>query len=247
MIRIIRQLECLYFMVEALTASLRVLGWASLLLFAFQILTAFVINELLFSFYFYQDGLDEQKKLEVFKYFGSFARSLLTTFEMAIGNWPVPARVLFENVNEWWILFFLIHKLFVGFAVLGVVNAVFVQETFQVASTDDLVMVLKKQRHMETTRKKLENLFSAADTNVDAKVSRDEFRNLLAHDEVKVWLASMDYFPSDPEALFDMLDNDGSGQISAVEFLTGMVKLRGYARAMDLVCLMDHSQVQDKK
>ncbi len=238
MIRIIRHLECLYFMEEALTASLRVLGWASILLFAFQILTAFLVNELLFGFYFYQDGLDEQKKLEVFKYLGSFSHCLLTTFEMAIGNWPVPGRVLFENANEWWILFFLAHKLIVGFAVLGVINAVFVQETFQVASTDDLVMVLKKQKYMEVTRKKLEKLFSAADTDVDAKVSCDEFKSLLAHDEMKMWLASMDYFPSDPEALFDMLDKDSSDQLSAVEFLTGMVKLRGYARAMDLVCLM---------
>jgi hypothetical protein len=246
MINVIRQLESLYFMIRALSGSLKILGWSCLLLFAFQMLTAFLITETLGAFYFPRNDLDHEDETAVFEYFGSFARSLLTTFEMAMGNWPVPARVLFERVSEWFILIFLAHKLTVGFAVLGVINAVFIQETFQVAATDDLTMVLKKQKHLKTQRQKLERLFHAADTSQDGRIQREEFTKMLQHQDVQLWLASMDYHANDPEGLFDLLDHNGSNDLSAVEFLKGMVVLRGTARAMDLVGLVNMQLEHDR-
>jgi len=242
LVRIAQHVENLYFMLMALKGCWRALGWSCAILLAIQAFTACVISQILFATYFSDEGRPIAERREVFNYFGSFARSLLTTFEMSLGNWPTPARVLFENVNEWFMWVFLVHKLVVGFAFVGVINAMFVQETFQIAMTDDLTMVLKKQRHLRTQKAKLEKLFEAADSDHDGRVSRTEFACVLRHHDVRLWLASMDYDPKDPDYLFDLLDQNDSGDLSATEFLKGMMHLRGFARAMDLLHVSKSNQ-----
>jgi hypothetical protein len=244
LIKIVQYLENLYFMVRAINGCWKALGWSCAILMALQAFSAFVITQLLFTTYFSDEGRPIEERREVFLYFGSFVRSLFSTFELAMANWPTPARVLFENVSEWFMWLCLLHKLVVGFAFIGVINAIFVQETCQVAQTDDLTMVLKKQRTLRTQKKKLDKLFFAADSDGNGRVSRPEFAKLLGHDDVKLWLASMDYSPMDPNYLFNLLDVNDSGDLSATEFLKGMNRLRGYARAMDLLHLgQQHDQV----
>ncbi|CAK0834154.1 unnamed protein product, partial [Prorocentrum cordatum] len=237
LVKVVRYVENLYYMVRALNGCWKALGWSAVLLLALQAFTSVVISQILFATYFLDDRRPIDERQEVFVYFGSFTRSLLTTFEMTMGNWPTPARVLFENVSEWYMWMFLLHKFVVGFAVIGVINAMFVQETFQVAMTDDLTMVLKKSKQMRTQKAKLERLFMAADSDGNGRVSRNEFATILMHDDVRLWLASMDYATKDPNFLFDLLDQNDSGDLSASEFLRGMTRLRGFARAMDLVHL----------
>jgi len=239
LIKFMKKLDALYLMVSALQSSVPFLGWAIVVLFILQTLTAFVINLILQNWYFgaSQFPIDERRIL--FGYFGTFARALLTTFEMAMANWPVPARLLVENVSEWFIVLCLFHKLFMGFAVIGVINAVFNQETFRVASTDDITMVRRKQHGVNMLRKKLKKLFSFADADNDGLVDFNEFQHVLAEEEVKLWLSSMEYDASDPHLLFRLLDADKSGYIGVDEFIKGMTHLRGQARAMDLLAMMN--------
>merc|ERR1739848_399971 len=100
LMRFVERLDALYLMISALRSSMGVLGWAIVLLLIMQTLTAFVINNCLQIWYFphIEFPIGERKKL--FAYFGTFSRALLTTFEMAMGNWPVAARLLVENVSK---------------------------------------------------------------------------------------------------------------------------------------------------
>ena len=41
-------------------------------------------------------------------------------FEVTLANWPPAARLLAENVSEWFMLFGVLHKLAIGFAVVSV-------------------------------------------------------------------------------------------------------------------------------
>merc|ERR1719401_1784443 len=98
---------------------------------------------------------------------------------MAMGNWPVAARLLVENVSEWFVVLCLFHKLTMGFAVIGVINAIFTQETFRVAATDDVTMVRRKQKGINMLRRKLKKLFQQADTDCDGRIYKHEFVNVL--------------------------------------------------------------------
>ena len=43
-------------------------------------------------------------------------------FEITLANWPPASRLLVENVSEWFMLFGVLHKLTIGFAVVSVVS-----------------------------------------------------------------------------------------------------------------------------
>ncbi|CAK0883495.1 unnamed protein product [Prorocentrum cordatum] len=104
LLRIVRYLnnaafDSLYIMVTSLRGSMMILAWSFLLLLMFHVVLALVVNQALRLWYFQESQAEEQT--EVFVYFGSFSRSLLTMFELTLANWIVPARVLMEKVNEW--------------------------------------------------------------------------------------------------------------------------------------------------
>lgn len=49
-------------------------------------------------------------KEELFLYFGTCTRSLLTMFEITLGNWPPVARLLQDHVHEAFVAFSILHK-----------------------------------------------------------------------------------------------------------------------------------------
>merc|ERR1719265_2148536 len=99
-------------------------------------------------------------------------------FEITLGNWPVIARLLSEEVSQWFIILCLVHKLTVGFAVIGVITGVILQETFKVAQTDDIIMLRTKRTASGVLRKKMSDLFEALDADGDGSLSAAEFTSL---------------------------------------------------------------------
>merc|ERR1711908_238447 len=103
----------------------------------------------------YFDSTDDPARMEVFLFYGTFSRALLSMFEITLGNWMPPCRALVENVNEWYCIFFVLHKLVIGLSVLAVINGVFIQETFKVAGQDDWLMTVQKERLIRTHSRKM--------------------------------------------------------------------------------------------
>ena len=48
---------------------------------------------------------------------------------------------MMQDVSELYVIFALVHKLVIGFAVVMVITGVFVQETMTVAQTDNTIMI----------------------------------------------------------------------------------------------------------
>jgi len=89
-------------------------------LFLVQILQATYFDEIKAS-----DLTEEELKKhhEIYEYFGTCTRCMLSMFEITLGNWPPIARLLSEEVSEWFTLVCLAHKLTIGFAVIGVITS----------------------------------------------------------------------------------------------------------------------------
>ena len=49
-------------------------------------------------------------------------------------------------LKEYYAIFSVAYKLIIGFAAVGIINAVFMQETFKVAASDDKLMMRQKAR-----------------------------------------------------------------------------------------------------
>jgi Ca2+-binding EF-hand superfamily protein len=240
LVRVIRTLQgfdSLYLLMTTLKGCLWILGWSTIFLYCIQMLIAFVMCFILNETYFNRDDVPEKEKLEVFEYFGSFTRAMLSMFELTLANWPPVCRLLVENVSEWFMLFFIAHKLTIGFAIIGVINGVFMQETFRVASTDDRIMVRQRERDLKVHTAKMSKLFSAADSSGDGEIDLEEFQEILQDPDIVLWLASMEITVRDPETFFDLLDVDGDGSLTPEEVVKGCLKMRGGAKSVDVLGL----------
>jgi hypothetical protein len=65
---------------------------------------------------------------------------------------------------------------------------------------------------------------------------------LVKHDKVKLLLGKLGVDAGDSQALFHVLDDDGSGHIPRDEFISGIKKVKGEARSMDLIPLVNHTK-----
>jgi len=236
LVRTVEGFDHLYLMTTAIKGSVRILAWALALLLLIQLTIALIVGQVLQVVYFEDSSMQssEEKKHKIFEYFGTFWRSLLSMFEITLANWPPICRLLSEEVSEWFMLLCMVHKLTIGFAVVGVINGVFMQETFKVASTDDVIMVRQKEKAMRRHRDNMESLFRGLDNSGDGKVALKEFRSLAKYPSVKAWLASMEIRTDDLDTMFHLMDGDKSGEITFEEIVHGMERLKGHARSLDL-------------
>jgi len=232
--------DSLYLLTTSLKGSMTILAWSFALLIILHVLLALAVNQALVGWYF--EERQAEKQIVVFEYFGSFSRSLFTMFELTLANWAIPARLLMENVHEALSVYAVLHKMVLGFAVIGIVNAVFVQETFKVATLDDSVMVRQMYRKERTHIAKMRRLFIEADADHDGTIDRDEWLSICNDEWVQIWLKSQDIDAKDPVKLFNALDN-GSGMLTAEALIEGTARIKGENSPMAVTKLV--SEVRD--
>jgi len=110
------------------------------------------------------------------------------------------------------------------------------------AARDAEIMVRERSKKSRRMQLELNELFARADVSNDGAITLDEMQDLMQLPKVQLWLSELGIDASDTRALFDLIDGDGSGAISRNEFLLGMTKLKGEARAQDLVPLVTMSK-----
>ncbi|CAE7190439.1 SCN11A, partial [Symbiodinium pilosum] len=213
LMRTMQGFDALYIMTTAMYGSLVVLFWSFMLLLLVQTTIAFCLAQILGGF-FHATDVPASKKIEVFEYFGTASRAMFTMFELTLANWTIVGRSLQENVSEYFAVFNVAYKLVVGFAAVGIINAVFMQETFKVASSDDNVMMRQKERDLRLHTKKMQTLFDAADESGDGVIDIDEFRKIFELPEIRTWLSAQELPVQNPDLLFTLLD-DGDGGLTA--------------------------------
>merc|ERR1719382_618592 len=155
-------------------------------------------------------------------------------FELAFANWTVIARFLMENVADAWALVVILFKLTIGFAMIGILNSVFMQTTFSATENDNDIMAAKKRRADQAHRSKMTDLFELADDNRDGFIGRRDFAKVLQDPAMRLWISSMGLDVSDGPLLFDLI-GDGrtkeKGVIYKEEFVAGTARLRGPAQS----------------
>jgi hypothetical protein len=228
-------------MTKSLMGSITTLGWA-IVIFAFALtFFALIMYYLIWEFYIHDTDMHFEYRQALWTYFGTFMRSLFTMFELTFANWPPVARLLIEDFHAIFIPLMILYRMLFGFAVVGVINSVFIQETFKVAAFDDNIMLRQRRKEKLEQFDKMQRLFNSADAlqtgKLDAKQLADVFRDPLVND----WLAAMEFpvFTSVNEIkqLFDALDTDSDDYITSDDLVEGFARLSGSARSFDLIYL----------
>lgn len=232
MVHMTNMLASLHLLVKCLIASCNMLFWSFCLLTFLQCVAGLVISTLCRGF-LQDESVSVELRQEVYLYFGTFSRTILTMFEILFANWGPPCRILVENVNEWFSIFFLFYRCVLGFAVLNVVNAVFVQQTMKTANTDEELAFKQKEKDIALYTRKVKNLFQTMDQSGDGAINLEEFAKLVKSPKLKFWMSQLELEYHDLLSLFEFLDN-GDGEITLMEFIEGAARLKGSAKALDI-------------
>lgn len=231
-----RLMQSMHLLLRSIAASSYVLGWSLCLIVVVQCIAGMFISNLIQSFLL-DPSKDVQHREKVWSYYGTFTRSILTMFEIIFANWIVPCRFLMDNVSEWFSLFFLIYRCLVGFAILNVVNAVFVQQTMQLVQADVELGIRQKETQASQYTRKVRHLFDTMDVSGDGCITLQQFTDLMSDGRLRHWMNHLEIDTHDLVALFTLLDG-GEGLLDIDKFLHGACRLRGPASGMDTAMLL---------
>jgi len=244
-IRVMHLFGKLRILVRTVAMSMMSLFWSMVLLFILMFIGAVLLCRMLNPFLF-DESLDFSMRVWIFENYGTPTLSLYTFFEATFsGCFPNYFRPLVYDVHSAFAIFVAVYVITVVFAVTRIITALFLKDTLQVAAADaEMVMrerVLQRNKYIQ----RLNDLFTAADTSGDGKISLEEFKDLMEQPQVMTWFQLLDLEVHEVVSLFNLLD-DGDGFVTHDEFLNGVMRLKGHARALDIVaiskdlqCVMD--------
>eukprot|EP00928_Gymnodinium_smaydae_P046345 TRINITY_DN3086_c0_g6_i1.p1 TRINITY_DN3086_c0_g6~~TRINITY_DN3086_c0_g6_i1.p1 ORF type:complete len:537 (-),score=97.08 TRINITY_DN3086_c0_g6_i1:193-1803(-) len=244
-----RVLQALQFLLKCIQASVITLSWSIVLLILVQCIAGMIISQMVRTFIM-DPNQDIEARHEVFRYYGSFTLTMITMFEVHFANYAPACRILVRHLGEGYAFVFIMYRCLIGFAVLNVINAVFIQHTMQVAQQDSEVVMLlieKEAKRREKHTRELQQWFQAIDVDGSGTLSLDELQSALSEPSMRVWMRHLEIDAADISSLFEIIDVDKSGEISFDALVQGAQKVRGAAKHIDLVCLLTQVRKLDEK
>jgi len=240
-VRTLKRFEGLRVLLGSIVYSLPSLFWAMVIMLLCQVMMAIFLCQTLHD-YITDQSTDVGVRMLVNDMYGSGTKALFTVFMMTFsGCWPNYTQPLIEHVSWLYSIATTVYIFFVAFAMSRIVSALFLKETLQQASWDAEMMVAERQKKTQVLTRELNELFDQADTSGDGLLTLDELNDILAHPNVRLWLSELGVDVTDTTCLFELLD-DGDGSVTRDEFVAGITKLKGEARAQDLVPVVTNCQ-----
>jgi len=246
MVRSFRFFRGLRMLVKACQCCLPSLCWSMVLLAVFMCMGALILGNLL------QDFIkDETQSLEdriwVWTHYGTAYRATYTLYEVTFaGNWPTNARPVLERVSQAFVIFYLLYITIIVFAVIRVISAIFLKDTLDEAHNDAQHLVLDRIRKKAEYVERLEGVFKTLDVTGRGTLSEQVLNHMLANPKVKAYFQTLEVDVQEGTALFHLLDN-GDGEVTLDEFIDGIMRCKGPARAIDTVALQSDVKQLDNK
>eukprot|EP00930_Biecheleria_cincta_P026706 TRINITY_DN1877_c0_g1_i1.p1 TRINITY_DN1877_c0_g1~~TRINITY_DN1877_c0_g1_i1.p1 ORF type:complete len:580 (-),score=99.92 TRINITY_DN1877_c0_g1_i1:476-2215(-) len=223
-------------------ASVGALFWSMVMLFVIIVIAGLFLTQLTHDFIMNEEN-DYEDREWVNKYYGSAMKATWTMFEVTFsGGWPGVCRPLMQRVSSYFATIFIVYITLVQFAFLRIIGALLLKETLAAAADNTMFAIQERERSRKHFMKKITGVFKDADESGDEQMSRAEFYNALRDTTMRDYLSTLDIEVHEVDILFDLLD-DGDGLISIQEFCQGLPRLKGEARALDVVTIIHDNRV----
>jgi len=171
------------------------------------------------------------------QYFGSVSRSMLTLFQVTTTEgWAEIAREVMK-LQPWTAGFFILYLHVTTFAILNVMIAVIVESTLDEADQSKLKSAEKRLEDLRKAYEKIYKVFLEGDSDNDGVLTKEEFLQHIEQPKVSQYFEEIGIDPNEAEYLFTILDYDGSGCLDASEFVGGLLKVIGTAKAKDIMAV----------
>merc|ERR1719163_776894 len=87
-----------------------------------------------------EDSTAPEDRIALFRYFGTYARAMITMFEITHVSYAPVARACEPGLGIHFLWFFIIYKCIVAFALLNVIRAMFVSTTLKSMASNPTLM-----------------------------------------------------------------------------------------------------------
>jgi hypothetical protein len=126
---------------------------------------------------------------------------------------------------------------FVILAVLNIITGVFVDNAMECSKTQRDFLIQKENALRERYLKELEKIFSEIDDDGSGSLTREEMHEHLQSPDAQSHFYILGLKADDVNGLFDIIDDDESGEVNLKEFLDGCLRLKGEARRIDVLAV----------
>jgi len=226
------QFRQLRILVASIGESLKVMVWLVLLAFSIIYIFSLILTEGVWpSCHVETDG----QELLCHR-FGTLASSMMTLFQILYNGllWGI----LWDAMEHWDWFFLVSFLMYVSFSmiILGNMMASFLYSLQKKVSKKEKENLIQSEiESKEEFLQQMSAVFRDFDQNGNGAISWTEFQIALEDQRMHAFLSSLELDISDAIGLFQVLDSDGTGAIEHSEFLFGCLRLRGGAKAMDMV------------
>merc|ERR1719330_2131250 len=119
---------------------------------------------------------------------------------------------------------------------MNLVTAIIVDNAFCASKADEEERAKRIEQEKEKELEALKDFFVDIDTDHSGKLSQYEFHEAMQNRKVKQKLRAWDLLPKDMAEVWEILDN-GDGELDVGEFINGVRRLQGDAKAKDILQL----------
>jgi Ca2+-binding EF-hand superfamily protein len=186
----------------------------------------------------------------LYLYWGTLPRAMLTLYKTISGglNWHDCVTPLAE-VGAILVALFVGYISFAVFAVLNVITGIFCEAAIESSRKDHEMMIQQHLTEKENFTNAVCELFGVdkGEKGEDVWISYREFEDVLTHPKTSAYLATMQLDITDAWELFKLLDTDESSYIDVEEFVHGILRLKGLAKAIDVAKLDYEQKIRQKR
>jgi len=243
MIRLMKMFRELRLMIASILASMKPMVWAMMVIAIIAYIFGIVFLQAVTNYLIdYRDELPDDEAKALTEFWGSLGTSMLSLYMSSVGgeSWRYVAKPLW-NVGMVYYLMFLVYIAFFMFVIVNTLTSLFIETMIENASQDHAMVVhhelAKKAKYVE----QLEEIFSNMDADGSGTLGYEEVCECFADPSVMAFATSLGIPSTEMAQFWTLISDAGKADVDIDSFVSGCMKLRGAAKSIDLVTLMQQN------
>lgn len=241
LIRFVRMFENLWHIVDGFIKALNPLGWTLLLMFIINFSCGVYMT--LVVGHACDDVYAEWGDCDAF--FGKVVRSMWTLIQVTtFDSWSSGIARYCIAQKPFLVLFFMAYIMLCVFGLLNIIVGIIVESTLESKKDVERERTIHKLHDNLDTMKQI---FLASDNDGSGGIDYDEFCEGIKNEKLHEMFESLGLdIDTNPEIIFDILDDDHSGFITIEQFIEGLLKLKNPPSKLDVWASALHAQTKGR-
>merc|ERR1712083_793367 len=143
-------------------------------------------------------------------------------------SWDEVVWPLVQDAGPVMGIVFVSYIAFSHFVMMNMITGVFVESALEMAREEDVL----------TLAHRIAELFMTGEDAHKPEVTFEEFKEKLDTPQMKEYFKAVHIDPSEAAGIFKLLDMDNNGHLDRQEIVSGCLRLRGTAQALELSLLV---------